>query len=75
VALLLSLVAVAAVFHFHFDRTGKEVMSMFRAGIPIAAGLGAALLLGKLNKLSHHRWQIYLVVMIAVAILVSMRLF
>jgi len=72
---VITLVAIAGVFGVAFSETGKEFMSMVRAAIPVGSGVVAAIALGSIDRLSNKRWQIYLAVLIAVAIFLLLRIY
>lgn len=73
VAIFLTLVIMAAVFGFAFSNTGNEFKSMIRAAIPVGSGLVASYALGSISKLSHKRWQIFLTVLLLMAVIVCLR--
>ncbi len=75
VTLLLSAAAIAGLFGFSFSVAGNEVRAIFSAAVPAVAGLLAAFALGKINRLSDNRWQIYIVVFLGVAAFMLLRIY
>ena len=73
-AIFIALVVVGGVFAYAFSSTGNEIKSMMRAAIPLVSALVVSFLLGSINKLSHKRWQIFLTVLLLVAVIVSLKI-
>ena len=74
VAVFVTLVVIAGVFSYAFSSTGNEFKSMLRAAIPLGGALVASYALGSISKLRHKRWQIFLTVLLLVAVLVCLRI-
>lgn len=72
-AILLTLAAIVGVFGFGFSKTGNELSSVLSAAIPVAAGLIGAYVLGSIDKISHKRWHIYVVILLATAAFLLLR--
>ncbi len=73
-AIFITLVLTAGVFAYAFASTGNEFKSMIRAAIPFGSALVVSYLLGSISKLSHTRWQIFLTVLLMVAVIVCLRI-
>ncbi len=74
VVILLTLLVTAGVFAYSFSGTGNEVKAMLHGAIPFAGAVFASYLLGKIGKLSHKRWQIYLAVLLIAAVATCLRI-
>ena len=75
VAVLVTLVVAACVFALTFSKKGNETTAVINAVIPVGSGLLVAILLGSIGRLSHKRWTIYLLILIAVAVYLMLRLY
>jgi len=73
--LVLTLLVIAGLFGLGFARTGNEFNSGLRAAIPVGSGLLAAALLGRIDRLSNKRWQIYAAVLLLVAVFLVLRIY
>lgn len=66
-AVALTVLVMVGVFAYAFSSTGNEAKSILRAAIPFVSGFVVSYLLTRIDKLSHKRWQIYVVVLLLVA--------
>jgi len=74
-AVLLSLVVVVVLFAMSFSSNGNDTQAIVRAAIPLLAGVLVAFLLGSIDKLAPRRWQIYIFVLLAVAIYIALKIY
>ena len=73
-AVALTLAVLVGVFAYAFSRTGNEPRAMLSAAIPFVSAMVVSYVLTRINKISHKRWQIYVVVLLLVAVFSCLRI-
>ncbi len=74
-AVLLSLATIVGIFGLNFSATGNELRSATNAAIPLIVGVVIAFLLGKIDRLSDNKWQIYLAGLLIAAAYILLRMY
>ncbi len=74
VAVLLTLGVLVGVFAYAFSSTGNEPRSMLSSAIPFVSAVVVSYVLTRIDKIAHKGWQIYVVVLLLMAVFSCLRI-